>query len=70
MQLVDRPVVNITIQLNSKFSFNYLKHAINLMPSQLAYSFDPEQDRWVLSASMKSKRLAVGVAVVNRLVNL
>lgn len=35
----------------------------------LTYSFDPEQDRWVLIASMKSKRLAVGVAVVNRLVN-
>lgn len=31
-------------------------------------SFDPEQDRWVPVASMRSKRLAVGVAVVNRLV--
>lgn len=33
-------------------------------------SFDPDQDRWVQIASMKSKRLAVGVAVVNRLVSM
>lgn len=30
-------------------------------------SFDPEQDRWTTVARMSSKRLAVGVAVVNRL---
>jgi hypothetical protein len=32
------------------------------------FSFDPEQDRWMSISAMKAKRLAVGVAVVNRLV--
>lgn len=32
-------------------------------------SYDPEQDRWFVIAPMRSKRLAVGVAVVNRLVS-
>lgn len=35
----------------------------------LLYSYDPEQDRWFVIAPMRSKRLAVGVAVVNRLVS-
>lgn len=33
-------------------------------------SFDLEQDRWTLISPMRSKRLAVGVAVVNRLVRI
>lgn len=46
-----------------------MKSRKNILLTLFFYSFDPEQDRWVLSASMKSKRLAVGVAVVNRLVS-
>lgn len=30
--------------------------------------YDPECDKWFVVAQMRSKRLAVGVAVVNRLV--
>lgn len=30
-------------------------------------SYDPEEDRWTLIQPMHSKRLGVGVAVVNRL---
>lgn len=68
MQLVDRQAVNITVLLNSRFHLNLLPNILTY--SDTIHSFDPEQDRWVLSASMKSKRLAVGVAVVNRLVIL
>lgn len=34
----------------------------------ILFSYDPELDRWFVIAPMRSKRLAVGVAVVNRLV--
>lgn len=48
------------------FNRKHLKYLSTLIYE--IYSFDPEQDRWVLIAPMRSKRLAVGVAVVNRLV--
>lgn len=31
------------------------------------YSYDPDQDRWTLVQPMHSKRLGVGVVVINRL---
>lgn len=31
------------------------------------YSYDPDDDRWTLVQPMHSKRLGVGVSVVNRL---
>lgn len=33
----------------------------------LIISYDPDDDRWTIVQSMHSKRLGVGVAVVNRL---
>lgn len=34
---------------------------------QLNFSYDPDQDKWTMLKPMHYKRLAVGVAVVNRL---
>lgn len=33
----------------------------------VCFSYDPDQDRWTLVQPMHSKRLGVGVVVVNRL---
>lgn len=39
-----------------------------MLPSiNYQFSYDPEEDRWTLIQPMHSKRLGVGVAVVNRL---
>lgn len=74
MLLADLLAVNITILLNSKCYFLLIKIKIlfksNFLNLKIINSFDPEQDRWFLIAPMRSKRLAVGVAVVNRLVSI
>lgn len=65
MLLVVQPDQNTITQLNSKIYLFFL--FICRFNEFYRFSYDPEEDRWTLIQPMHSKRLGVGVAVVNRL---